>query len=212
MFPCACQLDDFSGGLLRWTVGCDHNDALEAAHPLALVRGVTPRPHRERLDRLVARQTRHLVYADGLARGRGESGGKSPTSFLLDPEVEHSPRSVGDARLEDLIRNVEAYDERGMAPCAVEQLVLVRNEGLPHVSELESANDSSTVIGVQPLGGRRIELLKASVGSVSSGGIPAQAVYKLNFPVGMPMPPTPWSPRPRMRSPSVTTMIAGGTG
>ena len=39
------------------------------------------------------------------------------------------------------------------------------------------------------------------------GGMPAQAVYSDNFPIGMPMPPAPRSPRPSMRSPSVTTIM-----
>src|SRR5512135_2910392 len=36
--------------------------------------------------------------------------------------------------------------------------------------------------------------------------MPAPAEYRASLPTGMPMPPAPWSPRPRMRSPSVTTM------
>jgi len=38
--------------------------------------------------------------------------------------------------------------------------------------------------------------------------MPAQAVYSDSLPIGMPMPFAPRSPRPRMRSPSVTTIIA----
>ena len=53
MFPCACQRDDLSGGLLRWAVGRDHNEPFEAPQPLALIRGVTACPDDQRLDRLV---------------------------------------------------------------------------------------------------------------------------------------------------------------
>lgn len=38
-----------------------------------------------------------------------------------------------------------------------------------------------------------------------SGLIPAQAVYRQSLPTGMPIPKTPRSPNPKMRSPSVTT-------
>lgn len=38
-----------------------------------------------------------------------------------------------------------------------------------------------------------------------SGLMPAQAVYRQSFPTGMPIPYTPRSPNPKMRSPSVTT-------
>src|SRR5260221_5857235 len=34
------------------------------------------------------------------------------------------------------------------------------------------------------------------------------SVYKDSFPIGIPMPPAPWSPMPRMRSPSVTTITS----
>ena len=43
-------------------------------------------------------------------------------------------------------------------------------------------------------------------GSVCAGWIPATAVYRASLPMGMPMPPAPWSPRPRIRSLSVATM------
>jgi len=46
------------------------------------------------------------------------------------------------------------------------------------------------------------------IGSAYAGCTPAHAVYRDNLPIGMPMPSAPRSPRPRMRSPSVTTMIA----
>ena len=39
------------------------------------------------------------------------------------------------------------------------------------------------------------------------GGMPAQAVYSVSLPMGMPMPCAPRSPRPRIRSPSVTTIM-----
>lgn len=38
-----------------------------------------------------------------------------------------------------------------------------------------------------------------------SGLMPAQAVYRQSFPTGMPIPYTPRSPNPKIRSPSVTT-------
>ena len=38
--------------------------------------------------------------------------------------------------------------------------------------------------------------------------MPAQAEYSDSLPIGMPMPLDPRSPSPRMRSPSVTTIIA----
>lgn len=38
-----------------------------------------------------------------------------------------------------------------------------------------------------------------------SGLMPAQAVYRQSFPTGMPIPKTPRSPNPKIRSPSVTT-------
>ena len=34
------------------------------------------------------------------------------------------------------------------------------------------------------------------------------SVYRESLPMGMPRPPAPWSPMPRMRSPSVTTMTS----
>ena len=36
--------------------------------------------------------------------------------------------------------------------------------------------------------------------------MPHAAVYSASLPMGMAMPPAPWSPRPRIRSLSVTTM------
>lgn len=45
------------------------------------------------------------------------------------------------------------------------------------------------------------------------GLIPARAVYKDNFPTGIPIPHAPRSPRPRIRSPSVTTIArTSGSG
>ena len=48
--------------------------------------------------------------------------------------------------------------------------------------------------------------LSTCTGSSHPGLIP-QAAYTMLFPALMPMPLTPWSPRPRMRSPSVRTAI-----
>lgn len=42
-------------------------------------------------------------------------------------------------------------------------------------------------------------------GSVCSGGIPPSAVYRDNFPTGIPIPYAPKSPRPKILSPSVAT-------
>jgi hypothetical protein len=36
--------------------------------------------------------------------------------------------------------------------------------------------------------------------------MPQAAVYRASLPIGIAMPPAPWSPSPRMRSLSVTTM------
>ncbi len=36
--------------------------------------------------------------------------------------------------------------------------------------------------------------------------MPAPATYSASLPIGMPMPPQPWSPSPRMRSLSVATI------
>lgn len=44
------------------------------------------------------------------------------------------------------------------------------------------------------------------IGKQYSGATPAKAVYKLNLPTGIPMPLQPRSPKPRIRSPSVTTI------
>lgn len=45
------------------------------------------------------------------------------------------------------------------------------------------------------------------------GLMPARAVYKASLPTGMPMPQAPKSPRPRIRSPSVTTIaLTSGSG
>ena len=46
----------------------------------------------------------------------------------------------------------------------------------------------------------------SETGRVSEGWRPHAAVYRASFPTGMPMPPAPWSPRPRIRSLSVTTI------
>ena len=46
----------------------------------------------------------------------------------------------------------------------------------------------------------------SETGSVSAGWMPQAAVYSASLPIGMAMPPAPWSPRPRIRSLSVTTM------
>ena len=43
-------------------------------------------------------------------------------------------------------------------------------------------------------------------GRVWLGGMPAMAVFRASLPTGMPMPWAPRSPRPRIRSPSVTTI------
>src|ERR1700729_1833964 len=45
-------------------------------------------------------------------------------------------------------------------------------------------------------------------GNVRAGSIPPSAVYRDSFPIGIPMPPMPWSPRPRTRCPSVTTITS----
>ena len=47
-----------------------------------------------------------------------------------------------------------------------------------------------------------------TIGSVRSGRMPPIAVYRESLPIGIPSPPAPWSPIPRMRSPSVTTMTS----
>ena len=46
------------------------------------------------------------------------------------------------------------------------------------------------------------------IASEALGNTPAHAEYSESLPTGMPMPFAPRSPRPRMRSPSLTTMIA----
>lgn len=46
-------------------------------------------------------------------------------------------------------------------------------------------------------------------GKTLCGAIPPAAQYKLNFPMGMPIPFAPKSPRPRIREPSVTTARRG---
>ena len=46
----------------------------------------------------------------------------------------------------------------------------------------------------------------SETGRVRAGWIPHAAVYSASLPVGMAMPPAPWSPSPRIRSLSVTTM------
>src|SRR5215471_15002787 len=43
-----------------------------------------------------------------------------------------------------------------------------------------------------------------TIGRQYCGGTPVQAVHRASLPIGMPMPPAPRSPKPRMRSPSVT--------
>jgi hypothetical protein len=48
-----------------------------------------------------------------------------------------------------------------------------------------------------------------TTGRVPAGSTPPPAVYRFNFPTLIPIPPTPKSPRPRIRDPSVTTMICG---
>lgn len=49
-------------------------------------------------------------------------------------------------------------------------------------------------------------------GRVTSGLIPAHAVYKANLPTGIPMPLIPRSPSPNIRDPSVTTVISAWCG
>ncbi len=44
------------------------------------------------------------------------------------------------------------------------------------------------------------------IGKQYSGATPANAVYKLNLPTGIPIPLQPKSPKPKIRSPSVTTI------
>lgn len=52
-----------------------------------------------------------------------------------------------------------------------------------------------------------------TMGKHSWGLIPANAVYKASFPTGMPIPQAPKSPRPKIRSPSVTTIaLTFGSG
>lgn len=45
------------------------------------------------------------------------------------------------------------------------------------------------------------------MGRVSSGRTPPAAVYRLSLPDEIPTPPSPRSPSPRIREPSVTTAI-----
>lgn len=44
------------------------------------------------------------------------------------------------------------------------------------------------------------------MGKQYCGGTPANAVYKLNLPIVIPIPLQPKSPKPNIRSPSVTTI------
>ena len=46
----------------------------------------------------------------------------------------------------------------------------------------------------------------SETGRVSEGWMPQAAVYSASLPIGMAIPPAPWSPSPRIRSLSVTTM------
>ena len=48
----------------------------------------------------------------------------------------------------------------------------------------------------------------STIGSVRAGSMPPMRVYSESLPIGMPMPPMPWSPRPRIRCPSVTTITS----
>src|SRR3954447_21640476 len=61
-FPCACQSDDVISAL-------DHNEARNPPEPLALVRGISPCAHDDRLDRLLTGQRRDLVEAECLPCG-----------------------------------------------------------------------------------------------------------------------------------------------
>src|SRR5204862_4217209 len=75
-FPCACQREDVIGDLARRAVGIDHNDAGDASHPFALIRGVATRARDDRGRGLVGRQARDLVEAERLACRRRDRPGE----------------------------------------------------------------------------------------------------------------------------------------
>src|SRR5256885_8636537 len=69
MWPCADHFEDLIGDLTRRAVGRDANKARNAAHPLALVRGVSTGAEIERLRRFLIAEPRDVLQAQRLAGG-----------------------------------------------------------------------------------------------------------------------------------------------
>src|SRR3954447_1506197 len=158
MFPCACQRDDLSGGLLRRAVGRDDNEPFETPQPLALISGVPSGANDQRLDRLLARQRRHLLEADDLPRGCRRLEEERVSHLLLDSAVEHSSRPFRDPPVELGLWQVEADDERRMPPGAGEQHPPARYERPARLRELERPDDTTAVVGMHTRRSPRVEL------------------------------------------------------
>src|SRR5579872_2080235 len=107
-FPCACQRDDVIGDLARRAIRADHSDAGNAAHPLALIRRVSPRANDDRRDRLLAGQRGHLLEPERLPRRDRDRALERTAHLVLHTGVEHRPRALLDAQVEDVLRDVEA--------------------------------------------------------------------------------------------------------
>src|SRR6266446_8970200 len=146
MLPCADHFEDLIGYLTGRAIGRDANKARYAAHPLALVGGVTARAEVERLDRLMIAEPGDLFQAERLAGGCRDRPGERPSHFVGHPRVEHRLRPRLDPAQQLGTRNVEAEDRRGVAGVGTPEPVGGRLQGPPGVRELERTHDPPAVV------------------------------------------------------------------
>jgi len=107
--------------------------------------------------------------------------------FLRHERAEASPDLPGPAAA---VGTASPVDAAPGAPGGSRTVLEEAEPAPPEANGAEIAEDGSSVIGKH-----------------RSGSMPAHTVYKFNLPMGMPIPSAPRSPRPKMRSPSVTTMM-----
>jgi hypothetical protein len=162
---------DLAGQGLWRCVAVQADEAGDPAHPLSLIRRVLERAPVDGLDRLGSWQLGRLAEADHLARGRREWPPERPGGLRLHAELEHLARAGRDPSSEDVLRYLDAEDERGEAKLVAPKTIVRRGERLPDLGELEGSYDAPPVVRVDSFGGERVALCEKGMRMVGAHAV-----------------------------------------
>ena len=110
-----------------------------------------------------------LGEAERLLRRPRERLRESGPHLRDDPVLEHRIRALPDASLEDVARDRQPADQRRVTRCAAPQSLLPRDERPAGLRQLERTDQALPIVGVNRLGGCRVDLGEASVGGGTVG-------------------------------------------